>query len=389
MNSFSSAAKPDAAGGTEVKTLSGVACVKAVPCAADSSDMPGGRTRALLDRLEGEHSLSRDEWVYLFEHRDAESLEYLKQKARAVADRHFGKDIYTRGLIEFTNYCRNDCLYCGIRRSNRKAERYRLTREEIMECAALGHELGFRTFVMQGGEDMHFTDEYMCEIISGIKEAFPDSAVTLSVGERDRETYQRYFDAGADRFLLRHETVTPEHYSFLHNGKMSIETRLRCLNDLKSIGFQVGCGMMIGSPGQTVDNLVSDLIFISEFRPHMVGMGPFIPHNETPFKNEPAGSLEDTLHLLSIVRLMLPEVLLPATTALGTLVPTGRELGAGANVVMPNLSPVSVRKKYMLYDGKISTGEEAAECLEALSKRIDSTGYKIAMVRGDHSSLKK
>lgn len=260
-----------------------------------------------------------------------------------------------------------------------------------MECAALGHELGFRTFVMQGGEDMHFTDEYMCEIISGIKEAFPDSAVTLSVGERDRETYQRYFDAGADRFLLRHETVTPEHYSFLHNGKMSIETRLRCLNDLKSIGFQVGCGMMIGSPGQTVDNLVSDLIFISEFRPHMVGMGPFIPHNETPFKNEPAGSLEDTLHLLSIVRLMLPEVLLPATTALGTLVPTGRELGilAGANVVMPNLSPVSVRKKYMLYDGKISTGEEAAECLEALSKRIDSTGYKIAMVRGDHSSLKK
>ena len=320
-----------------------------------------------------------------------EDEEFLYETARKVREDIYGKDVYVRGLIEFTNYCRNDCTYCGIRASNKNALRYRLTKEEIMECAALGHELGFRTFVMQGGEDMHFTDEYMCEIISGIKEAFPDSAVTLSVGERDRETYQRYFDAGADRFLLRHETVTPEHYSFLHNGKMNIETRLRCLNDLKSIGFQVGCGMMIGSPGQTVDNLVSDLIFISEFRPHMVGMGPFIPHNETPFKNEPAGSLEDTLHLLSIVRLMLPEVLLPATTALGTLVPTGRELGilAGANVVMPNLSPVSVRKKYMLYDGKISTGEEAAECLEALSKRIDSTGYKIAMVRGDHSSLKK
>lgn len=344
-----------------------------------------------IKELKKNHTLERKDLTALLTTLTKEEEEFLYENARQVRKSIYGKDVYIRGLIEYTNLCRNDCVYCGIRSSNKEALRYRLTKDEIMECAGLGYDLGFRTFVLQGGEDMYFTDDMMCDIISSLKKKYPDNAVTLSIGERSKETYRRYFDAGADRYLLRHESITPEHYSFLHDNKMSIETRVRCLNDLKGIGFQVGCGMMIGSPGQTTENLVNDLIFISEFKPHMVGMGPFIPHKDTPFRDAAAGSLEDTLHLLAIVRLMLPEVLLPATTALGTLVPDGRELGilAGANVVMPNLSPVSVRKKYMLYDGKISTGEEAAECLEALSKRIDSTGYKIAMVRGDHSSLKK
>lgn len=338
--------------------------------------------------LELKHNriLSREDLAQLLTSLTKEEEQFLYENARQIREEYYGKDVYIRGLIEFTNYCRNDCTYCGIRASNSNAARYRLSKEQIMECVRLGHDLGFRTFVLQGGEDMYFTDELMCEIISEIKTVCPDSAVTLSVGERDKETYRKYFDAGADRFLLRHETITPEHYSALHCGKMSIDTRLRCLKDLKEIGFQTGCGMMIGSPGQTVEHLVNDILFIKDFKPHMVGMGPFIPHEDTPFKNEPAGNLEDTLHLLSIVRLMLPDVLLPATTALGTIVPTGRELGilAGANVVMPNLSPVNVREKYKLYDGKICTGEEAAECLGCLSRRIESTGYKIAFVRGDH-----
>lgn len=334
--------------------------------------------------------LDRKDLTELLTTLNEEEEQFLYDNARQVREEIYGKDVFIRGLIEFTDHCRNDCTYCGIRASNKNAERYRLTEEEIMECVKLGHELGFRTFVLQGGEDMYFTDDMMCEIISSIKTECPDSAVTLSVGERSRETYQRYFDAGADRFLLRHETITPEHYSFLHEGKMSIDTRLHCLKNLKEIGFQTGCGMMIGSPGQTVEHLVNDLLFIKDFKPHMAGMGPFIPHKDTPFKDKSAGSLEDTLHMLSVVRLMLPEILLPATTALGTIVPTGREMGilAGANVVMPNLSPVSVREKYKLYDGKISTGEEAAECLEGLAKRIESIDYKISFVRGDHRSVK-
>lgn len=344
-----------------------------------------------IKELKKNHTLERKDLTALLTTLAKEEEEFLYENARQVRESIYGKDVYIRGLIEYTNFCRNDCVYCGIRSSNKEALRYRLTKDEIMECAGLGYDLGFRTFVLQGGEDMFFTDDMMCDIISSLKERYPDNAVTLSIGERSKETYRRYFDAGADRYLLRHESITAEHYSFLHDNKMSIETRVRCLNDLKEIGFQVGCGMMTGAPGQTVENLVNDLIFISEFKPHMVGMGPFIPHKDTPFRDAAAGSLEDTLHLLAIVRLMLPEVLLPATTALGTLVPDGRELGilAGANVVMPNLSPVSVRKKYMLYDGKISTGEEAAECLDGLTKRVESIGYRIAFVRGDHSSVKK
>ena len=345
------------------------------------------KNKELIKKLRDEKILSREEFRQLLTTMTPDDEELLYKNAREVREEHYGKDVYIRGLIEFTNYCRRDCLYCGIRASNKECERYRLTPEQIMDCADTGYELGFRTFVMQGGEDMTFTDDDMCGIIEALKDKYPECAVTLSIGERERASYERYFKAGADRFLLRHESITPEHYSMLHTPAQTIETRVRCLKNLKDIGFQTGCGIMIGSPFQTTDHIINDLLFMKEFQPHMVGMGPFIPHAQTPFKDEPAGSLEDTLHLLGIVRLMLPYVLLPATTALGTIVPTGRELGllAGANVVMPNLSPTAVRAKYTLYDGKISTGAEAAECLNNLKERIESVGYELAVARGDCS----
>ncbi len=297
----------------------------------------------------------------------------------------YGRDVYLRGLIEFTNYCKNDCLYCGIRRSNRSADRYRLTEKQILDCCQTGYQLGFRTFVLQGGEDPFYTDERLCSIVREIKKLYPDCAVTLSVGERSRESYARLREAGADRYLLRHETADAGHFAKIHPGELSLEQRIRCLRDLKELGYQVGCGFMVGSPYQTIDSIVADLEFIKEFQPHMVGIGPFIPHHSTPFAKEPAGSLELTLYLLAIVRLMLPDVLLPATTALGTIHPRGRELGllAGANVVMPNLSPTEVRSKYLLYDNKICTGDEAAECRRCLERRVESVGYKIVVSRGD------
>lgn len=343
------------------------------------------KNKELIKKLRDEKILSREEFRQLLTTMTPDDEELLYKNAREVREEHYGKDVYIRGLIEFTNYCRRDCLYCGIRASNKECERYRLTPEQIMDCADTGYELGFRTFVMQGGEDMTFTDDDMCGIIEALKDKYPECAVTLSIGERERASYERYFKAGADRFLLRHESITPEHYSMLHTSAQSIETRVSCLKDLKDIGFQTGCGIMIGSPYQTTEHILNDLLFMKDFQPHMVGMGPFIPHAQTPFKDKPAGSLEDTLHLLGIVRLMLPYVLLPATTALGTIVSTGRELGllAGANVVMPNLSPTAVRAKYTLYDGKISTGAEAAECLNDLKKRIEGVGYKLVNARGD------
>lgn len=345
--------------------------------------------KQLVDKLYNTGSLEPDEYKALIDGRSGELSEYLFEKAREVRIKNYGYDVYIRGLIEFTNYCRNDCLYCGIRRSNCAAERYRLTKEEILECCRTGYELGFRTFVLQGGEDGYYTVDKMTEIIRAIKSAYPDCALTLSVGEQKYETYKAYFDVGADRYLLRHETANAGHYGRLHPPVMSLERRKRCLYDLKEIGFQVGCGFMVGSPFQTTDCLVEDLMFVKELRPHMVGIGPFIPHHETPFAGESAGTLELTLYLLAIIRLMLPDVLLPATTALGTIHPRGRELGilAGANVVMPNLSPVSVRNKYMLYDNKICTGDEAAECRYCLQKRVESIGYRIAVSRGDHRSI--
>ena len=344
--------------------------------------------KQLADRLIVEHRLSEEEYEKLIVGRDEELAEYLAKAAVAEQKRIYGNEIFIRGLLEISNICKNDCIYCGIRRSNRNCERYRLSEEEILACADEGYRLGLRTIVMQGGEDVHFTDELLCGIIRKIKERHPDCAVTLSMGERSRESYAKLREAGVDRYLLRHETADPEHYAKLHPAEMSYENRMRCLRDLKDLGYQTGCGFMVGSPYQTAANLAKDIAFVESFKPEMCGIGPFIPHHETPFAKEPAGSVELTCFLLSVIRLVHPRVLLPATTALGTMHPQGRELGilAGANVLMPNLSPVGVRKKYELYDNKICTGEESAQCLRCLSARVEAIGYKIVTDRGDYIS---
>lgn len=339
----------------------------------------------LIDKLKKEQILSKDEFVFLIDNRNEEISQYLFEKAREIRHKIYGKEIFIRGLIEFSNYCKNDCLYCGIRRSNKNCDRYRLSKEEILACCKEGYELGFRTFVLQGGEDVKFTDEVFCDIISSIKTNFPDCAATLSIGERSRESYQKLFDAGADRFLLRHETANSSHYAKLHPDNLTSENRKRCLFDLKKIGFQTGTGFMVGSPFQTTENLAEDMLFIKQLDPQMVGIGPFVSHHDTPFKDYENGSCELTLFMLGLLRLMLPNVLLPATTALGTIDPLGREKGilAGANVIMPNLSPMSQRKKYLLYDNKISTGDESAQSKKNLEKSMKKIGYDVVVTRGD------
>ncbi|MDE6125121.1 MAG: [FeFe] hydrogenase H-cluster radical SAM maturase HydE [Eubacterium sp.] len=342
----------------------------------------------IILKLENEHFLSDDEFKLLIEDESEETLKLLAERADKVRRKVYGTDIYLRGLIEFTNYCKNDCYYCGIRRSNSDAERYRLTDEQIYDCCKIGYELGFRTFVLQGGEDGCFTDDKLVEIIKTIKQNYPDCALTLSIGEKSYESYKRYFDAGADRYLLRHETANSSHYGKLHPKNLSLENRKKCLYNLKEIGYQVGCGFMVGSPFQTTESIIDDLKFIRDFNPHMVGIGPFVPHKSTPFKEYEQGSLHLTLKLLSVIRLILPNVLLPSTTALGTIHPLGREKGvqAGANVVMPNLSPRDVRKKYLLYDNKICTGDEAAECIVCMKNRMKSIGYNVVISRGDYKN---
>ncbi len=314
-----------------------------------------------------------------------ELLEIACQAAKELRDKIYGKRVFLRGLIEISSYCKNDCYYCGIRRSNRCAERYRLTDEQILECCDYGSRLGFRTFVLQGGEDPHFSDERMCELITKIKASHPDCAVTLSLGERSRESYRLLREAGADRYLLRHETATDEHYSKLHPSELTLANRKSCLYTLKSLGFHTGAGFMVGSPYQTAENLAEDLIFLTELQPHMVGIGPFIPHRDTPFRDEAQGSLELVLFMVSLARLVLPRALLPSTTALGTIASNGRERGvlAGANVVMPNLSPLEVRKKYSLYNNKLCSGAETAEHIKELAARFDAIGYSLDFSRGD------
>ena len=343
------------------------------------------RTRELIDELTETHALTIKGYEYLVAHQTADARELLAERARAAREPIYGHDVFVRGLIEISSICKNDCLYCGLRASNASCERYRLTREQILECADTGWELGFRTYVLQGGEDPHFTDEVVCELIEELKRRHPSCAITLSLGERCRESYARLREAGADRYLLRHETADPEHYARLHPAAMSWERRMQCLRDLRELGYAVGCGFMVGSPYQTSAALARDLTFIQDFQPEMCGIGPFIPHHATPFAHKPAGTLEQTLYLLSIIRLIKPNILLPATTALGTIDPSGRELGmeAGANVVMPNLSPTDVRKKYELYDNKICTGDEAAECRRCLELRMNLFGYNVVTDRGD------
>lgn len=343
----------------------------------------------LVDKLFETGDLSDDELKILIE--SDEFNEPLAEAADIRRRENYGDKVYIRGLIEFTNFCRNNCYYCGIRRDNKKAERYRLTKDEILLCCDEGYRLGFRTFVMQGGEDPYYSDEMICDIVSKIKSRYPDCAVTLSIGEKPRESYKAFFDAGADRYLLRHETADPEHYGKLHPEAMSLENRKRCLFDLKEIGYQVGSGFMVGSPYQTTENLISDLHFLQKLQPDMIGIGPYITHADTPFAEFKSGDVMLTLRLVSILRLMFPYALIPSTTALGTIHPQGRELGlkAGANVVMPNLSPVSVRKLYSLYENKICTGEEAAQCRGCLERRVESAGYKIVTDIGNVKKIEE
>ena len=343
-------------------------------------------TALLIEKLNQTHALTREETLQLVRE-GAQHKNRLFALAQQTAQQSFGRNIFVRGLIEFTIYCKHDCYYCGIRRSNKNAARYRLTRDEILECCAAGYKLGFRTFVLQGGEDYTYSDDDIANIVCAIKQQHPDCAVTLSIGERSRETYKLWKDAGADRYLLRHETADFTHYARLHPAELSAANRQNCLYVLKELGYQAGAGFMVGSPYQTAENLADDLMFLQKLRPQMIGIGPFIPHHDTPFKNEPAGSVEQTLVLLAILRLLFPHVLLPATTALGTLCPGGRVLGvkAGANVIMPNLSPQNVRGKYLLYDNKLHSGAEAAEALELLKQEVGSIGYKIVAARGDYT----
>ncbi len=341
--------------------------------------------KTLIDKLESERRLATEEYLSLLDCRDKSVTDYLFARAAKVRRREFGNKVYVRGLIEISSYCKNNCYYCGIRAGNSQAERYRLSQEEILDCCARGHALGFRTFVLQGGEDPGFSSEDISSVVRAIKERHPDCAITLSLGERSCKEYQAWFDAGADRYLLRHETADATHYEKLHPPGMQLAPRLNCLSILKDIGYQVGMGFMVGSPYQTEACIAADLALIQKFQPHMVGVGPFIRHKDTPFSGFSSASLDKTLLIIAILRLLSPRLLLPATTALGSIHPAGRERGilAGANVVMPNLSPAEQRGKYSLYDNKLYTGDESAEGMKLLKDKLGSIGYKITVGRGD------
>ncbi|WP_297991817.1 [FeFe] hydrogenase H-cluster radical SAM maturase HydE [uncultured Clostridium sp.] len=338
----------------------------------------------IIDKLYNTTNASREEILFLLDNLSSEDKKYLIKKSHEIAIKNYGNNVYIRGLIEFTNYCVRDCKYCGIRKSNLKVDRYRLTKEDILECVKLGDKLGYKTYVLQGGEDPYFTDDIMVDIIKNIKEKYPNNAITLSLGERSYKSYEKMFKAGADRYLLRHETANKHLYESLH-PKGSFENRMQCLKNLKEIGYQVGAGFMVGLPNQSNYNLVEDLMFLKELNPHMCGIGPFIPHKDTPLGKKQGGTLEKTITMLALVRLMFPKILLPSTTALGSIDPLGREKGlkAGGNVVMPNLSPINVRDKYSLYDGKICTGDEAAECRICIERRINAAGFNLEITRGD------
>ncbi|OEG00219.1 [FeFe] hydrogenase H-cluster radical SAM maturase HydE [Vulcanibacillus modesticaldus] len=340
--------------------------------------------KRLLEKLYNQNTLTKEELVYLLQHLDEESMKELFSYSRKLREEKYGKKVYLRGLVEFSNICKQDCLYCGIRKSNKEVERYRLTEDEIIQCCELGYDLGYRTFVLQSGEDSWYTKDKLVNIVKKIKSQFPDVAVTLSLGERDYDTYKELFDAGADRYLLRHETASKRLYEKLH-PTMKFENRIKCLAELKEIGYQVGAGFMVGLPDQTVEDLAEDLLFLNHLQPHMIGIGPFIPHHQTPLKNERKGELKDTLIMVALARLLVPDSLIPATTALGSLDYRGREaaLEVGANVVMPNLSPMEVRAKYQLYDNKICLGDESASCRWCIENRIKSTGYEVDLSKGD------
>lgn len=344
-----------------------------------------GKNKKLIDKLNRERHLESREWQLLFAAYTEEDREYAAALAREIAIENFGKKIFFRGIIEFSNICKNDCYYCGIRKSNCNVSRYRLDKEQILACCQAGYDNGFRTFVLQGGEDGWFSDERMVDIVSAIRKSYSDCAITLSLGERSRESYEKLFAAGADRYLLRHETADAAHYRILHPEEMSWENRIRCLKDLKEIGYQTGCGIMVGTPGQTPETLTKDMLFMEDFQPEMIGVGPFLPHQDTPFKGKEKGSISLTLFILALCRIMLPQVLLPSTTALGTANSDGRKQGVlhGCNVIMPNLSPEDVRKNYMLYDNKAGTNLTAKEGICIVRQEMEEIGYEMVVARGD------
>lgn len=347
--------------------------------------------KALIDELKTTKRLSKDNWVRLFSAYSPDDVQYAASAARAIAQKCFGRDIYFRGIIEFTNYCRNDCRYCGLRQSAAHTTRYRLSLVQIMDCCREGYELGYRTFVLQGGEDGYYTDERVSVLIRSMKEAFPDAAVTLSLGERSLESYRKLFEAGADRYLLRHETASKAHYQKLHPETMSFDNRMRCLHQLKEIGYQTGCGLMVGSPFQTAETLAEDMLFMAAFQPQMIGIGPFRHHHDTPFRDYPDGSVELTFFLFSLCRIMQPDLLLPATTALDCDGENGRirAILAGANVIMPNLSPRNVRGNYLIYDGKPGLDQDAAGNLLSLKGQVEEIGYKMVSGRGDYKIIQQ
>ena len=345
--------------------------------------------KQLIDKIANNGYAEKEEFLHILDNIGGQDLQYLYNKGAEVAKKHYGNQIFIRGLIEVSSYCKNDCYYCGLRKSNIKCQRYRLTKEEILLCCDTGYKAGFRTFVMQGGEDPKFTDQLVVDIVSTIKAKYPDCAVTLSLGEKSKEQYKMYRYAGADRYLLRHETINDAHYGKLHPKTMHLKDRVQCLNNLKELGFQTGAGFMVGSPFQTNENIAEDLFFLQNFKPQMIGIGPFIPHCDTPFSDYPSGSVEKTLVCLALLRLTNPKVLLPATTALGSVDENGRIKGvlAGANVIMPNLSPKEVREKYMLYNNKLSSGLEAGEYINQLRELFVEVGYNIVVSRGDSLNI--
>lgn len=348
------------------------------------------RVNMIIHELFSENDTTSEKLIYLLEHLEPETQKLLFFHSHQTRLKFYGQHVYLRGLIEFSNFCQRNCFYCGIRGENKLVDRYRLSHDEILACCREGYRLGYRTFVLQSGEDPYYTDERLVHILTDIKNQFPDSAITLSLGERTYESYKRLFAAGADRYLLRHETASEDLYRQVHPD-MSFQNRRQCLNQLKEIGYQVGAGFMVGLPGQSNEDLVKDLIFLKELEPQMVGIGPFIPHPNTPLGKAQGGTVEKTLILLALTRLLLPKVLLPSTTAMGTLDPLGREkaLKVGANVVMPNLSPVDVRSKYELYKDKICTGDESAHCRDCIERRIISAGFEVNMGRGDYPSWRR
>jgi biotin synthase len=345
----------------------------------------------MIDHLAQTHHLSEQDALYLLDHLSMKEFAYLMEKSRLLTDQIYGKEVFFRGLIELTNVCSMGCYYCGLQCTNQQVQRYRMSAQEVLATVETGYQLGFKSFVWQGGEDSALSDEWLCDLIRQFKFNYPDCVVTLSIGERSRASYQALYDAGLDRYLLRHEAANKALYQRLHPEWMSYDHRMQCLSDLKEIGYWVGCGFLVNPPTQTNEDLVADLMFIQEFKPHMCGIGPFIPHPDTPFKNDIAGNGDQTAVMVALVRLLNPEVLLPATTALATVDPKGRlkGLNAGGNVVMPNLTPADVRKFYEIYAQKKNWGDEAAENVKRAKQDIENLGYQPALTKGDHISAQE